>query len=74
MSDLERLYCGRDLEETRTILDQYDIRYVYVGPLEKGIYTPKSGNCPTGLFETKFQRLLKPAFSQGAVTIYEYIR
>ena len=74
MSDLERLYCGRDSEETLSILDRYDIRYVYVGPLERGIYTPEAGNCPTGLFEIKFQRLLKSAFSLGAVTIYEYIK
>ncbi|OGT27838.1 MAG: hypothetical protein A2Z17_00440 [Gammaproteobacteria bacterium RBG_16_66_13] len=39
-SDIERLYLTREWEEARTILDQYGIDFVYIGPLERGTYSP----------------------------------
>jgi uncharacterized membrane protein len=71
-SDLERLYCSRDWEEAKGILDKYAIRYVIVGSLERSTYLPNQGGCPSGLNEVKFQRYLSPVFQLGPVTIYEY--
>lgn len=72
-ADLERLFCGRDWPETQDILEHYQIRYVFVGGLERSTYSPKEGGCPVGLNESKFLRNLTPVFQQEGVTIYEYI-
>jgi YYY domain-containing protein len=68
-SDIQRLYCSRDWNETRSIIEQYEIRYIYVGPSERSAYTPAT--CGTGLFDAKFERNLEPAFQQGEVVVYE---
>ena len=70
--DLERLYCSRDWNETKAILDQYHIRYIFMSPLERSTYTSRSANCSVGLVDVKFIRNLNRVFEQGAVTIYEY--
>jgi uncharacterized membrane protein len=46
-----------------TLLDKYDITYVYVGPLERDLYNPN------GL--AKFERLMEVAYQQGGATIYQ---
>ena len=71
-SDLLRLYCARDWEEARQILEKYNIRYVFVGNLERQTYTSANLNCPIGLVEVKFMRNMLPVFTQGQVAIYEY--
>jgi YYY domain-containing protein len=63
--DIERLYRSNDWTETQEILRQYDVRYIYVGPLERSTY---------GVNENKFERFLQPVFKQGQVTIYEVPR
>lgn len=60
--DIDRLYSSRSWEETAQILQQYDIRYVYVGSRERSTYR---------LYEAKFERVLAPVFRQGEVVIYE---
>ena len=70
-ADLARLYCTRSWEEARAILEQYGIRYVYVGDLERLTYTPEPGSCPSGLFESKFSQHLTPVYQAGGVSIYE---
>ena len=70
--DLETLYCTRDWEQAKGILDLYNIRYVFIGPLERSTYVPNSGTCALGLTENKFDRYLTPVFQQGPVIIYEY--
>ncbi|MDI6694595.1 MAG: DUF2298 domain-containing protein [Anaerolineales bacterium] len=70
--DIERLYCTRNWQEARLILDQYSIRYVVVGTLERATYNANDDACPNGLVETKFIRNLPPVFSSGTVVIYEY--
>lgn len=69
--DIQRLYCSRDWSETQAILEQYNIRYVFVGSLERIKYQPEANTCPIGLNETKFTRFLQPVFQQGDVTVYE---
>ena len=71
-ADIERLYCTRDSETARQILDQYHIRYVFIGNLERVTYQPGGENCPIGLNEVKFRGILTPVFQQGEVVIYEY--
>ncbi|MBN1145630.1 MAG: hypothetical protein JXA78_00130 [Anaerolineales bacterium] len=70
-SDLERLYCTRDWEAAKAILDQYNVRYIFIGSLERSNYQP-GDTCPLGLVETKFSQRLTPVYEQGGVTIYEY--
>lgn len=67
--DIERLYCTRDWLEAQSIIEQYDIRYLYLGSLERIAYSQEK--CVGGLDEIKFIRNLNPVFSQGGVTIYE---
>ena len=71
-SDLARLYCTRDWSEALIIIDEYDIRYIVVGPLERNAYKPDPNYCPAGLVDAKFLRNLTPAFESGGITIYEY--
>lgn len=70
--DLAILFCSRDWVETRQILDRYQVRYVFVGNLERAAY-PAGGNlCQNGLNEAKFSENLNPVFQSGQVTIFEY--
>lgn len=56
------------ITEAVALMDEFDVRYVYIGELERITY-PASGL-------DKFDRMaafgLTPAYSEGAVTIYEY--
>ena len=69
--DLERLYCSRSWEDTLAILTQYQIRYVFVGNLERTTYAANGNTCPVGIYEVKFNQHLTPVFQQGQATIYE---
>jgi YYY domain-containing protein len=60
--DLKLLYETPDWESARLILDKYDIRYVYVGGLERSTYQVQ---------EEKFLGQLGLVFQHGAVSIYE---
>jgi YYY domain-containing protein len=40
IEDVRAIYNNIDLEETRRLLDKYDVKYVYVGPLERLYYDP----------------------------------
>jgi YYY domain-containing protein len=60
--DVMRLYATARWEEAQQIIDQYDIRYIFIGTLER---------VSTSLHEEKFISHLKPVFQQGNVVIYE---
>jgi uncharacterized membrane protein len=60
--DIETLYTSVDRDEVLTLLEEYGIQYVYVGPVERARYSP------AGL--AKFAKLLDVAYDTGAVTIY----
>jgi uncharacterized membrane protein len=62
MDDIQRLYETNDWNTAQAILSHYQVRYVYVGTLERVAYR---------LNETKFQRFLHPVYQNGNVTIYE---
>jgi YYY domain-containing protein len=59
--DIETLYATADWQTTRDIIARYNIRYVFVGNLERG----------QPLREEKFQSHMRLAFQQGNVAIYE---
>jgi YYY domain-containing protein len=61
-SDIEALYKSNDWVTTQDILNRYNIRYVFVGGLERSTYQVN---------DEKFNRFLKPVFQQGNVTVYE---
>jgi YYY domain-containing protein len=61
---IETLYTSPDLERTRELLDEYEIEYVYVGPLEKSTYTV---SWPV---LDKFESLMDVVYEGGEVTIY----
>src|SRR6476469_8685530 len=42
IADVKTIYTGTDLKETKQLLDQYGVQYIYVGPLEQ-IYYPGAG-------------------------------
>jgi YYY domain-containing protein len=66
--DIEAIYStvvhsDEDATRVRTLLDKYDVTYVYIGPTERRRY-PQAGL-------EKFEWLLEPVFRQGQVTIYQ---
>jgi YYY domain-containing protein len=60
--DIETLYTSVDIGEVSTLLDKYDVSYVYVGPLERARY-PAAGLA-------KFAALMDVVYDAGGVTIY----
>ncbi len=60
--DLARLYRTTNWDEAQAILEQYAIRYVIIGGLERSTYK---------VSEAKFQSHLNKAFEAGSVVIYE---
>jgi YYY domain-containing protein len=70
-SDLQRLYCTRDWQETLEILERYQVRYVIVGGLERSVYRAGTANCSSGLQENKFSSRLAAVYKIGQLTIYE---
>jgi YYY domain-containing protein len=61
---IETLYTSPDLERTRALLDEYDIEYVYVGPLERSTYSVSRPVLD------KFESLMDVVYEGGEVTIY----
>jgi uncharacterized membrane protein len=70
-SDIQRLYGTSIWVEALGILQQYDIRYVVVGNLERAAYAAGSKGCPRGLDEGKFMFSFDVVFQQGGITIYQ---
>lgn len=71
--DLERLYCSSSWQETQSILDQYQIRYIFIGSLERSTYQPEYYNCQDGIVENKFIHNLSLVFQLGQTSIYEFL-
>ena len=60
--DIERLYRTGDWREAQMIVEQYEIDFVFVGPLEREAY---------GQFrETKFEAFMQLVFRNAEVSIY----
>ncbi len=65
---VNNFYTTRDIDEAREFLDEFDVKYVYVGELERGAY-PSIG---IEKFDDSLELNLHPVFNEGPVTIYEY--
>jgi uncharacterized membrane protein len=63
MPAIQELCATTDAERTLTLLNEYDINYVYVGPLERA-------KCPVSGLE-KFNRLMDTVYERDGVTIYK---
>jgi len=61
--DIETIFTTDDWPATQALLDQYNIRYVFVSDLERSTYRVN---------EEKFSVRLGRVFQQQGVTIYEY--
>lgn len=59
--DLQTLYSTNDWNTALDIIQRYQIRYIYIGPVERAKYQVN---------ETKFQRNLPAPFQSGQDTIY----
>lgn len=74
-ADIETIYRTTNPEEARALLDQYGVRYVFVGQTERcqGGYYESSRPCDNGLTPPqieKFGQFMTPVFEQGQVIIY----
>ena len=62
--DVEAVYRSGDSSEVRAILERYDVRYVYLGPRERGTY---------GIEDLEeLDGLLKTAWEGDGVIVYEF--
>jgi uncharacterized membrane protein len=66
--DIAAVYQGADAWQTWTLLEQYGVDYVYLGPLEKSRYQPS----PVAL--NKLDRLLTRVYENNGVIIYGHSR
>lgn len=60
--DIQRLYTTSSWDEAQLIIKQYNIRYIYIGLLERVTYP---------INEEKFYLHLSPVFQQGNTVIFE---
>jgi uncharacterized membrane protein len=61
--DIELIYRTNNWEDAKGLLDLYNVRYIFIGPLERRTYRVN---------ESKFERFLgEPVFELGQVSIYE---
>ena len=60
--DIRRLYETTNWAEAEFIINQYQIRYILIGSLERNVYRVN---------EVKFENRVKTVFREGSVLIYE---
>jgi YYY domain-containing protein len=61
--DIEAIYTSPNVKEVAALLDRYNVKYVYVGPVERARY-PAAGLA-------RFDRLLKRVYENAGVVIYQ---
>ena len=61
-ADVETIYRSNDWAAVQELFRKYEVRYIFLGSLERQTY---------GVSDDKFQRYLTPVFQQGQVSIYE---
>lgn len=61
--DIQTIYNTLDIRVARSLLEEYGVTYVYVGPVERSQYEPR------GL--QKFARFMDVAYDNGDVIIYK---
>ena len=63
VNDIQRIYETTDIQEAKTLLNKYNVSYVFIGKLEKDKYPLLS--------EEKFTKLGVRIFQSGETTIYQ---
>ena len=63
--DIEQLYRARQWTQAIQVIEKYNIRYIFLGALERSTYRPE---------EPLFQRNLVEVFRSNGVTVYEVPR
>ena len=75
MADIETIYATHRPQEALDLLRKWQVNYVIVGPTEQAYVQDlcRSGghSCTPNTALSKFGALLKPVFTQGALTIYQ---
>ncbi len=66
--DVDRIYSTADPTEAVDLLNQYGVKYVYLGQVER-LYYPEHG---IAKFEDEMSSSLTPVFRTDEVTIYEF--
>jgi uncharacterized membrane protein len=61
-ADINTLYITARWDEAQAIIDRYNIRYIFIGNLERTFMRVN---------EDKFTLYLTPIFQQGSTVIYE---
>jgi YYY domain-containing protein len=61
--DIQAIYNSLDVSEATSLLEQYEITYVYVGPVERGRYDQRALE--------KFGQFMDTVYQAGDVTIYK---
>jgi YYY domain-containing protein len=64
--DIQTIYNTLDPQAALALLEQYDVTYVYVGPLERSKYDPRA--------LAKFERFMDAVYQQDSVVIYKMSR
>ncbi len=64
-ADVDRIFGGTDEAETKELLAKYNVRYIFVGSVERDKYSPEA--------LAKFKDMFQVAFQQGNVTIYRVV-
>jgi YYY domain-containing protein len=64
-ADVERIYVSSNWIDIESLLQHYDVSYVYIGSMERNTYRVN---------EEKFRRFLVPVFQNDIVTIYRVPR
>lgn len=63
MGDIELIYRSNNWEQVEQLLYQYQVKYIYIGSLERSRYNVN---------ESKFMQNLNLVFEQGEVRIYQF--
>jgi len=68
--DVGNFYNNMDVEVAREFIEEYDVRYIVVGQLERAAYTPEG----IVKFETFKGQYWREVYSDGSTVIYEVIQ
>lgn len=63
INDIELIYRSNNWEQVEKLLHQYQVKYIYIGSLERSRYNVN---------ESKFMQNLNLVFDQGEVRIYQF--
>ena len=69
ITDVDRIYSTSDVSQAVSLLDRYDVKYVYLGQVER-LYYPADG---IAKFEAGLAPYLRTVYETDYVTIYEVL-